>query len=449
MLVRSLAKSLWERKASGALVLLSVTSAAALLSAFLSLAFHLTEEMAKEFRAFGANILLVPKSEPLEIGIGGLRYVTAEESAYLEEADLPALKTVFWRHNIIAFAPFLSRVVEVGGRRALVVGAWLDREFSVPEPDGALPLSGETRAAVGPAGGRFRTGLKSLSPWWRVEGRWPGERDGGLLVGASLARELTLAVGSALTLAYESRSLRLSVVGIVQTGGVDDERIFVDLEQAQALFGLSGKVEAVEISALVTPDNALALRAARVGPAALPPEEYETWYCTPYLGSIIHQLEEAIPDAKGKAIRRVSQGEGAFLAKLKHTFGLVVAVALLAGSLGVMATMVTAIFERRREIGLMKALGADRRQVGLFFLLEAAAWGLAGGALGYFGGLALARELAARAFSTSSFDLSFASQGIILATTLIMAVGMALLGSFLPVRQAMRLEPMRALRGIW
>lgn len=448
MLTRLLAKSLWEQKSSSALVLLSVASAAALFSAFLNLAFHVTEEMAKEFRAFGANVLLVPRSEPLEIGIGGLRYVMPEESAYLQESDLPKLKTVFWRHNIVAFAPFLSRVVEIEGKRALLVGTWFDREISIPEPRRLFTFPGGSRREMEPHVPSFRTGLRSLSRGWRVDGRWPGERERGALIGARLARELGIAGDRIVSLSHGSRSVLLPVVGVVQTGGVEDEQLFVPLELAQTLFGLPGKVESVKVSALVTPDNALALRAARVGPARLPPAEYETWYCTPYLGSIIHQLEEAIPGAKGKAIRRVSEAEGALVVKTRLTFGLMVAVALLAGSLAVMATMVTAIFERRREIGLMKALGADRRQVGLIFLLQAGVGGLVGGTLGYVGGVGLARYLAAYGFLAAGFEPSASFQGIILVTTLILAVGMSLLGSFLPVRQAMRLEPIRALRGL-
>src|SRR3970282_1967448 len=121
-----LAKSLWRGKARTVLVVLSVATASTLVSAFLNIAFTITEEMAMELRSFGANILLVPKTEPLEIEIGGMKYVSPEEAAYLGESDLPKLKTIFWRHNIVAFTPFLSRVVEVEGRRDLFVGTWFD-----------------------------------------------------------------------------------------------------------------------------------------------------------------------------------------------------------------------------------------------------------------------------------------------------------------------------------
>ena len=95
MLGRLLVKSLWKQKSRTSLILLSVATAAALVTAFLNIAFTITEEMAMELRSFGANILLVPKTEPLEIEIGGMKYVSPEEAAYLGESDLPKLKTIF------------------------------------------------------------------------------------------------------------------------------------------------------------------------------------------------------------------------------------------------------------------------------------------------------------------------------------------------------------------
>ncbi len=424
-----------------------MATASTLVSAFLNIAFTVTEEMARELRSFGANIVLVPKSEPLEIAIGGLRFVSPGESAYLEGADLPRLKTIFWRHNIAAFAPFLSRVVEVEGEQALLVGTWFDKEIRIPEGKRFFTFaSGAQREAMSETG-TFSTGLKSLSRWWQVEGQWPGEDEDGALIGSGLARILKVGIGGRIRIALDERSADLPVRGIARTGGVEEEQIFVHLKFAQDLFGLPGKAEKVQVSALVTPDNALAARASRVGPAKLPPEEYETWYCTPYLGSVIYQIEEAIPNAKGKAIRQVSEAEGVFLAKMRLTFILVVAVAILTASLAVMATMMTAIFERRQEIGLMKALGAKAKQVKLLFLFEAGLTGTGGGIIGYFGGLALAQLLSARTFSLSSAGLSLSFQAAILPITLLVAVSIALLGSFFPVKEAMRLEPVKTLRG--
>ncbi len=447
MLVRLVGKSLWRQKSRTLLVLLSVGTAATLVSAFLSIAFTITERMAQEMRSFGANILLVPKAEPLEVEIGGLKYVAPEEAAYLDEADLAKIKTIFWRHNIVSFAPFLSRVVQVQGRPVLLVGTWFEREVSIPQSRRLFTFAGGSKREVAAEEGAFHAGVRILAPWWRVEGRWLREGEEGILLGSALARELKVGVGTSIGLAYERRLALVPVRGIVRTGGVEEEQIFADLRFAQRLFGLPEKLDKVQVSALVTPDNALAVRADRVSPAKLPPEEYETWYCTPYLGSILHQLEEAVPNARGKAIRQVSEAEGAFLAKMRLTFVLVAAAALFVASLAVMATMVTAIFERRQQIGLMKALGAEKSQVGLLFLLEGSVSGLLGGLLGYGAGLALAQFLLARTFSMTGAGLALPLQWVILPCTLLLAVGVALTGAFFPVREAMRLDPVRTLRG--
>ncbi len=447
MLGRLIAHSLWKQRRRTVLVLLSVTTAAALISAFLNIAFQITEGMAKELRSFGANILLVPKAEPLEIEIGGLRYVTPEESAYLEEADLRNIKTIFWRHNIEAFTPFLSGVVNIKGEQALLVGTWFEKEITIPEGSQVMTLPGGIQKAVDSSKQVFRTGLRELANWWDVEGSWIGEEEKGVLVGSALARRLDIKLNETIRVAHEGKTLSLPVRGIVRTGGSEEEQIFVELKSAQELFGLPGKVEKVQVSALVTPDNALAVRAQRIGADVLPPEEYETWYCTPYLSSIIYQLVKAIPYATGKAIRRVSEAEGSFLGKMRLTFVLIIAIAFLVASLGIMATMGTAVLERRNEIGLMKALGADGNQIALQFFLEAGIIGLVGGCLGYLGGLVLAEFLAAQTFSLASFDLSISLQSVILAVTLVLAVCVVLAGAFFPVKQAMRQETIRVLRG--
>lgn len=445
MLVRLLVKSLWKRKGKAVLVTFSVAAAAALISAFLSVAFQITEEMARELRSFGANIVLVPAAEPLEVELGGLKVASSGEEAYLDESELPRIKTIFWRHNITAFAPSLSRMVKADGARVLLVGTWFDKELSIPEAKRSFSFGGSVKK-IAPVQGAIRTGIRTVAPWWQVEGRWPGDEEEGALVGSALARRLKAEVGGTIRLSYETRKRVVPVRGIVRTGGAEEDEIIVPLRLAQNLLGLGGKVDKVRVSALVTPDNALAARASRIGPANLPPQEYETWYCSPYLSSIIYQLQEAIPASKGKAVRQVSEAEGSFLFKMRFTFALVAAVALLVAAFGVMATMVASILERRQEIGLMKALGAEPRQIRLLFLLEGGWCGLAGGLVGYLCGLALARLLLSQTFAASGGNLPPSLQGAILLVALVVAGGAATLGSFFPVRGAVRLDPVKTLR---
>ena len=447
MLSRFIAKSLWHGKAKAVLVLLAVATASALVSAFLNIALTVTEEMAKELRSFGANIILVPKSDPLEVSFGGLKFVSPDDAEYLKEADLPRIKTIFWKHNIVGFTPFLSRTVEVEGAQALLVGTWFEKTIPIPQGTGSVKFASGSRNGVAPEK-TFRTGLQSLSRWWQIDGRWPREDEDGALLGSALARRLGIGAGGRIRVKVDGKSTVFSVSGIARTGGVEDEQVFVQLRIAQELFDLPGKAEKVQVSALVTPDNALAVRARKIGPGNLPQEQFETWYCTPYLDSVIYQIEEALTDSKGKAIRQVSEAEGAFLSKLKLTFILVIVVAILVASLAAFATMVTAIIERRQAIGLMKALGAEAKQIRLLFLIEAGLIGVGAGIVGYWGGLGLARFLSVKTFSLANFDLSVSFQLVIFPITLLIAVSISLLGSFFPAREAMRVEPVKSLKGI-
>lgn len=421
-----------ERRAHVALTLLAVAVTAALATALLGVTFAIRERMARELRAFGANILIVPRSAPLAVTVGSLRYVPSQEEAYLEESELARLKTIFWRHNIVAFAPFLSRTVEVAGQRALLVGTWFDKRVDVPVPSRRFSFASGASREVAAVEGGWNTGLEALVPSWQVDGRWVREGSGGALVGRALAARLAIEPGQTLEVELEGRRARFPVHGLLRTGGVEEDQIFVELAAAQALFGRPGRVEKVQVSALVTPDNALAVRARTVGPESLPPSEYETWYCTPYLDSIVFQIEEALTGARGTAIRQVAEAEQAFLGKVTGVFVLSSALGLATAGLGVAATTARAIFERRAEVGLMKALGGDRRQIARLLLVEAGVTGLGGGIVGALLGVALTRVIGLWVFATP-----IESHVLLLLAILGVAPGVALLGALGPLRAAL------------
>src|SRR5271155_5653308 len=90
----------------------------AVTTATLTVALDVGDRLAREFRSLGANLLVTPRSDTLPVEIGGVDYRPVDEGAYLNEADLGKLKTIFWRHNILGFTPFLdvpARVSETGG----------------------------------------------------------------------------------------------------------------------------------------------------------------------------------------------------------------------------------------------------------------------------------------------------------------------------------------------
>ena len=80
----------------------------AVATATLTMALEVGDRLAREFRSLGANLLVTPQSDTLPLEIGGVDYRPVDEGAYLKEADLGKLKTIFWRHNILGFTPFLD-----------------------------------------------------------------------------------------------------------------------------------------------------------------------------------------------------------------------------------------------------------------------------------------------------------------------------------------------------
>jgi len=280
----------------------------------------------------------------------------------------------------------------------------------------------------------FKMGVKTIAKWWRVEGEYPEK--GEALVGISFAETLGIKRGDVLTAEFRSDSASYKVSGILSTGGDEDNQIIVPLSDAQKLFGREGKVDRVVVSALTTPELE-----EKIDVAKLSPEDYEIWYCTPYISSIMLQLEEVI-DADAKPIRQVAENEGKLLNKFEWLMLLITTIAMTSASLGVSAAMTTSIFERRKEIGLMKSIGADESQIAQLFFAESVVIGIAGGAIGILIGIALAGFVGMWVFSATISPSITASL-----ISVILAIAVALLGSMLPVKRAAEIEPSIILRG--
>ncbi|MDL6106444.1 ABC transporter permease, partial [Escherichia coli] len=118
------------------------------------------------------------------------------------------------------------------------------------------------------------------------------------------------------------------------------------------------------------------------------------------------------------------------------------AAALVASAMGIASLMTSTIMERAKEIGLMKALGARQWQIMLLFYLEAASSGLAGGALGCIAGWGLAKAIGVMLFDA---PLNFA--WIVVPCVLVIAVLIALIGTWFPARRIARLYPVEVLYG--
>ncbi|MGL6018889.1 MAG: ABC transporter permease, partial [Gibbsiella quercinecans] len=285
----------------------------------------------------------------------------------------------------------------------------------------------------------------AISPYWQVSGQWPTEppTPGKLqaLAGAALARHYGWKPGDTLQLHGPSGERTVTLSGILASGGDEDNQLVMPLAIVQDLLGLQGKVQAIRVSALTVPENALSRR-ARENLDALNAEEYDLWYCTAYVSSIAHQLEEAISGSVVRPIWQVAASEGVIIDKIQLLLGVVTAAALLAAAMGIASLMTSTIMERAKEIGLMKALGARQWQILLLFYLEAALSGVLGGLAGCLAGWGLARAIGLMLFGA---PLDFA--WVVVPCVLVVAVLIALIGTWFPARRIARLYPVEVLYG--
>ncbi len=432
MFFRMLRQSFFRGRRRKALATATIVLSASLITALMNISIDVGDKMSREMKSYGANISVVPKSEAIPLEIGGVDYNPLKDRVFINEADLPKIKEIFWHNNIVGFAPFLKTPVEIAGRdkkRINLIGTYFDRQ---------VPISGDDE---------YRTGIRLVSPYWQVKGEWPldqGAQQGEVLVGALLARELSLKAGDRLTVRSgdrEPREENFVVRGILTTGGAEENALVAPLATVQRLAGLAGRVQSVSVSALTVPEDRLS-RKARHSADSLDSAEYDRWYCTAYVSSVSLQIEEAIPNVTSRPIWQVAAGEGAVVNKIQLLMIVVTIAAFIASGLGISSLMVTTIMERAREIGLMKALGAANREVYLLFLSESAVVGVVGGLLGCLAGAGLSQIIGLSIFgSTVSFN------PIVIPVNIAVSVLIALSGSLMPSRLITKLYPAEVLHG--
>jgi putative ABC transport system permease protein len=414
----------------------------AVATATLTVALDVGDRLAREFRSLGANLVVTPQADTLPVNIGGVDYRPVNEGAYLSETDLGKLKTIFWRHNILGFTPFLDVPARVGNAAdlsvasepATVIGTWYRHGVAVPD------------------GTTFETGVSATHPWWKIDGAWFDDAKAECVVGAEFAAKYSggLKPGSTIYVhaadaAAGDAATPLSVTGIVTTGDAQDASVLVPLRIAQQLSGHPGQFRELFVSALTKPADALAEKGERAAAdknVALTPAEYDRWFCSPYISSISFQIRTVLPGTEVRTIRKVADSEGRILSRVSTLLWIVTLAALIAAALGVAATSATTVLERRAEIGVMKALGASTTLVNGIFLAEQLLLAVTGGVIGFALGAVLARALGTSVFGTP------ASPRLVLVPVVVgLAALVAIVGSLVPLRRAAQFDPAMILRG--
>lgn len=385
MTLRGIAiRNLIRRKGKAAFIMAGLAIGIATVVTVISYIEAMTGDINHKLEKFGANILIVPRSENLPLTYGGLSLGGVSfEMQEIQEKDLTRVNSIKNARNIAALGPLVLGVVEAKQDKVLLAGV------------------------------NFKS-TEILKPWWKVRGSLPSAKE--VLLGAEAARILNLETGSAIVL----KGQPLKVAGILHpTGSQDDRLIFTHLSTAQALLDKNGRVSMAEVAALC--------------------------HDCP-IDDMVSQISGALPGAKVMAIQQVVKGRMETLAQFKtFSFG-VSSVVILIGSLVVLVTMMGSVRERTEEIGIFRAIGYRKGHVMRIIFMEAAILSALAGIIGYLVGLG-ATMTGLRFFITDrivhvpfNVELALTAFGL--------AVIIGLLSSAYPALMAARMDPNDALRAL-
>ncbi|MBF0551161.1 MAG: ABC transporter permease [Deltaproteobacteria bacterium] len=355
-------KNLRRRKAKAGFILAGILIGVATMVTLISLIQAMTHDINHKLEKYGANILIVPKTESLSLTYGGLAVGGVSfEMQEIQEKDLARIKTIKNAANVAAVGPMVLGVIEVAGHRVLLAGI-------------------DFQAA------------KILKPWWKVQGSNPG--DTGILLGMDAARVLNLKPGSPLKV----NNRALTVSGILEsTGSQDDQLVFTRLDTAQAIFGKQGRISMAEVAALCN---------------ACP------------IDDMVQQISGILPGAKVMAIQQVVKSRMETLQHfLKFSYAVSIIV-LLVGGLMVLVSMMGSVRERTGEIGIWRAIGFRRSHVIRIVLLEAGTISALAGIFGYLIGLG-ATKIAVKFLSQGDVLVPFDPQLAAGAFALAVLIGLA------------------------
>lgn len=386
--------SLVRRRSRMIVALLAIMVGATILSGLGMIYYDVPRQMSSQFRSYGANIIMMPSGD-----------------GFIQEQELQT-----------------------------ALG-----KFPYAELEGCTPYRYENTSIhnmpVTLAGIDFDSVLKT-SPYWHISGELP-KQDGQTLVGAKVADKLGIKTGDSISAVnsfevtdstdtsripdYEiytdpktgekhcDHALDLKVTGILDTGGSEEEYMYVSLADTAYLSLSDRGYDIVEVSVAATQDK-----------------------LSGYIGNINSSMESV----SAKLVKRVTASESSVLTKLQSLVFIVTAVVLILTMICVATTMTAVIAERRREIGLRKALGANNGSIVGQFMSEGLVLGGIGGIFGSVLGYLFAEIVSVNVFSSS---IMF--QPLLIPVTIAASVIVTGAACLIPIRSAVEVDPALVLKG--
>lgn len=365
-------RSLTRRRSRMLAALLAIVIGSTVLCGMLTIYLDIPRQLGREFRSYGANMVLVPTGES---GIMSMDDV-------VEAADyLPP-------DRLVGVTPYRYESLSIN------------------------------RQPYTTAGVRFAQVAKT-SPYWQLDGSWPA-RANEIIIGADIAQFTGISPGTQTRISGHTREMKpfalgMTVSGVVKTGGPEESVIFIELSALETMMGTQGLVNLVEIS------------------VEAPREELE---------AMAAEIADNVDGVAPRLVKRVASSEATVLGKLRALVFLVTAVVMGLTLICVATTMMTVVMERRKEIGLKKAIGAESGTIIGEFIAEGAVLGVAGGIVGVVCGFFFAQLVSMNVFSRAvAFDY------IAVPAALVGAVAVTVVACLLPVKKAADVEPAIVLRG--
>lgn len=386
-------RSLQVKRAQAILGVGSLVAGAAVCAMLMSLYGGVQRKMTESFRAFGPNVLIAPP----EVASGG-----SGLPALMPEPDLARLRPLAARYPGLSAIPELYAVAEVSSSEA---------SLRLPGGENALAVGTNLRD------------LQAMNPEWRFDGSSDFAAPNTCAVGVHLAAALQLRPGDSLHV----RSLaphqpggaasghEFRVAAVISSGGSEDDQVFMPLPDLQRLAALPGKASIVELH---VPGSA---------------SEIET---------AVHAIAKAFPEAGVRPVRQIVYSQGRVLGSVRRVMLALTALILIVVALCVAATMTAIVLERRKDVAVMKALGASDARVMQLFLTEGAVLGLIGGLVGFCAGALLARGLGLRLFHVALAPSWWMFPAVCAATVIL-----AVIATLFPVRIVREVQPAAALKG--